>query len=151
SKNDHAPSLSAYSVAMTLQKLQRLVQPFRQQIIDPKQRLAGPRRSRTLFATLFPPEARKAIADAQRLLISPDGPLWEVPFAALVTNRSWPPHYLSEDKPIIYTLSLSLFAQSRNDPPALAKGTPPIALVVGDPIFDRGTTPTTVVAFQPNG
>jgi CHAT domain-containing protein len=36
-----------------------------------------------LYQDLFPPAARPTLAAAQRLVLSPDGPLWDLPFAAL--------------------------------------------------------------------
>jgi CHAT domain-containing protein len=89
------------------------------------------------LAKLFPEGARKAIAAAERLLISPDGPLWEVPFAALVTNASGAPRYLGAGKAITYAPSLALFAQSRTEPRRLAPGEKLSAVVVGNPIFKR--------------
>src|SRR5262249_35743161 len=84
---------------------------------------------------------------AARLLIAPDGPLWEVPFAALVINTRGVPQYLGLDKAITYTPSLTLFAQARRDGPARAKRQKPTAVVVGNPIFDR--PPANIAAAAP--
>ncbi|MBI3950582.1 MAG: CHAT domain-containing protein [Acidobacteria bacterium] len=133
-------SLSAYTVAVTLKELRALVDRFRAQVTKPSRRTVGAMASRVLFATLFPGKARQAVESAERLLISPDGPLWEVSFAALVTNAIGPPHYLGADKAISYTQSLTLFAQSRNDAPQLTKGSQVYAVVVGHPAFHRQST-----------
>jgi CHAT domain-containing protein len=77
------------------------------------------------------------VLKSKRLLISPEGPLWQVPFAALVLNAQGPPRYLGAEKPITYTQSLTLFAQAHTDRPHLARGVKPVALVVGNPLFDR--------------
>lgn len=92
-------------------------------------------KSRRLFGVLFPAEARKEIVAASHLMISPDGPLWQLPFAALVMPGS---NYLGAAKPITYTQSLSLFAQTRHDARHLARGQKPVAVVLGDPVFVRG-------------
>jgi CHAT domain-containing protein len=81
------------------------------------------------------------VQEAGRLLISPDGPLWEVPFAALVTNAAGPPRYLGLEKPITYTQSLTLFAQSRRDQTRQTRGGAVSALVLGSPLFHRGPPP----------
>jgi CHAT domain-containing protein len=132
--------LSAYAVEIPLDQLQRLVDRFRVEVNTRSRRTARAMAGRLLFAKLFPTEARPLIDRAQRVLISPDGPLWDVPFAALVTNAVGPPHYLGADKPITYTQSLTLFAQARNDAPQLAQGGTAHALVVGHPVFDRTST-----------
>jgi CHAT domain-containing protein/tetratricopeptide (TPR) repeat protein len=153
-------SLSAHSIAATPDQLRDMVRGFREQVTDPDADNAGlVAASRALFDRLFPLKAQAILRNAHRLLISPDGPLWELPFAALITNRTGPPQYLGGEKAITYTPSLSLFAQSRMDRPRLGKqarqagggGAPwraapatgagprdrPVAVVVGDPIFER--------------
>src|SRR5262249_53060984 len=102
-----APALSAYTLPIARKALQARVDTFRQAATNPQTILAevaAP--SRSLFAQLFPEPARAAVAGAERLLISPDGPLWEVPFAALVTNAQGPPRYLGTDQAMTYTPSL---------------------------------------------
>jgi hypothetical protein len=129
--------LSAYTLAMSNKELRRLVAQLRLQVVSPSRRSAGTMAGRSLFAELFPAKARREIAGAERLLISPDGPLWEVPFAALVTNASGAPHYLGASKAITYTPSLGLFAQSRSEPRRVTHGDKLSAVVVGHPIFNR--------------
>jgi CHAT domain-containing protein/tetratricopeptide (TPR) repeat protein len=95
--------------------------------------------SRALFEQLFPAEARQSITRAGRLLLSPDGPLWELPFAALVTNQEGVPRYLGLEKPLAYTPALFLFARARQQRPvaqeSVGRGDSPVALVVGNPLF----------------
>jgi len=97
--------------------------------------------SRALFDELFPPEARAAIEAAERVIVSPDGPLWELPFAALVTTASGEPAWLGLEKRLSYTPSLTVLAQERERPPASGAITRN-ALVVGDPVFVRAAKPT---------
>jgi CHAT domain-containing protein len=129
--------LSAYTVPMSNKKLRLLIEQLRLQVVSPSRRTTGTTAGRSMFAELFPAKARKEIAGAERLLISPDGTLWEVPFAALVTNASGAPHYLGAVKAITYTPSLALFAQSRSETRRLAQGGNLSAVVVGHPVFSR--------------
>ena len=62
-----------------------------------------------LYADLVRP-AESALAGADRLLISPDGPLHLLPFAALVRSRE-PLQFLAEWKPLTLTASASVFAE----------------------------------------
>src|SRR5262249_42655865 len=73
--------LSAYTLTVHQKDLQKLVERFRREVTTRSRGRIKTEASRDLFATLFPGEARAAITDAPRLLISPDGPLWEAPFA----------------------------------------------------------------------
>jgi len=107
--------------------------------------------SRWLFTLLFPGRAGDIVLKAKRLLISPDGPLWGLPFAALVVNDKGPPEYLGDRVAISYTQSFRTFQQSRTDPPRLAPGEPPLALVVGNPLFDRERAPTPTASVPERG
>src|SRR5207247_202837 len=150
SSRGEKPALSVYTLPLPLEELRTLTLTLRSQVTDPEVEVAeAVAASRALCARLFPAEAQKALLGAKRLLISPDGPLWEVPFAALVTNAQGAPRYLGEQTAITYTPSLTLFAQSRLHPrPRRAGGGKPTALVVGDPLFDRDPTRVAVASTE---
>jgi CHAT domain-containing protein/Tfp pilus assembly protein PilF len=86
---------------------------------------------RALYQTLIPPEARDAVQKAHRLIISPEGLLWRVPWAALVMNSESDPAYLGLTKPLTLTPSLAIYARTQREPRALKPGSRPKALVVG--------------------
>ncbi|HEV7745239.1 MAG TPA: CHAT domain-containing protein [Pyrinomonadaceae bacterium] len=103
----------------------------------------------TLFKYLFPGRIRTLALGAEHLVISPDSVLWNLPFAALVTGRNanQEPQYLGLLKPITYAQSLSLYLSASQETPNLKPGQKPVALVIGDPLFDlreaaTGTTNT---------
>lgn len=88
---------------------------------------------RQLFRRLFPGAAGTAVSQASRLLLSPDAMLWDVPFAALVTNPAGKPAYLGE-VPLRYTQSLTLLRELQSPPPART-GAGLNALIAGNPRF----------------
>lgn len=92
----------------------------------------------TLFKYLFPGRIRTLALGAERLVISPDSVLWNMPFAALVSGRNanQEPQYLGLLKPITYAQSLSLYLRASQESPNLKPGQKPVALVIGDPLFD---------------
>jgi tetratricopeptide (TPR) repeat protein len=94
---------------------------------------------RELFDALFPGEIGKLVCRSKRLVLSPDGPLWQLPFAALVTvvDSNGNPRYLAERVALTYSPSLALYTQLRREAPQLKKGQRPEVLAVGDPDFDR--------------
>jgi CHAT domain-containing protein len=135
-------ALAVYTLPVKAEALEMNVAQLRWQLTSPRpNRASTTRASRALFATLFPPAARPTILRAKRLLIAPDGPLWQVSFAALVTNAQGPPRYLGATTPISLTPSLTLFAQVRRSPPHHTPGVSPTALVVGNPQFERRPAP----------
>jgi CHAT domain-containing protein/Tfp pilus assembly protein PilF len=127
--------LSAYRLKIRRKELRIMVNGLRQTIARPDDIELATQAGRNLFAKLFPPEARPILDSAARIIVSPDGPLWEVPFSALVTNTEGTPVYLGAQKGITYTQSLTLFAQSRHDAPRIAAGHKTTALVIGNPFF----------------
>jgi CHAT domain-containing protein/tetratricopeptide (TPR) repeat protein len=144
-----APAVSVQKIALTSEELRNRVIALRQQITDPKADAAATvRASRSLFAALFPPPVRREVQRAPRLLVSPDGPLWELPFAALITNAAGAPRYLGQEKPITSTPSLTLFAQCRGERRRQTPAGTPRGLVVGNPLFERGRTQ---LASSPTG
>jgi CHAT domain-containing protein len=59
---------------------------------------------RSMSDLLLPSDARKAILNKRRLLICPDGPLWNVPFQALLTEEG---RFLLEKYEVTYACSAS--------------------------------------------
>jgi CHAT domain-containing protein len=70
-------------------------------------------RARHLYRLLVRP-AETRIAGAQRILVSPDGPLRTLPFAALMRGN----HYLVEWKPVHSVLSAAVYAELKRSRPA---------------------------------
>ena len=91
--------------------------------------------ARRLYTLLVAP-AGPAVERAQRLLISPDGPLHTLPFAALVRPgppAAGPPPYLADWKPLHTVLSATLFAELRRRRPAHPETGP--VVVFADPLY----------------
>jgi CHAT domain-containing protein/Tfp pilus assembly protein PilF len=83
-----------------------------------------------LYAELLQP-AGSALDDAQRILISPDGALHLLPFAALVRQRE-PVRFLAEWKPLPTVASASVYAEIKKTRRAAADREPRLA-AFGDP------------------
>jgi CHAT domain-containing protein/Tfp pilus assembly protein PilF len=104
--------------------------------------------SRALSQVLFSPEAREAIRHARRIVFSPDGPLWDLPFAALsLQEAAAGASYLGLAKPLTYSPSLALHTaglrQMERQP--APRGKLP-ALVLGNPALRRESRPGTQAA-----
>ena len=84
-----------------------------------------------LYADLVKP-AEGALQDAERILISPDGALHLLPFAALVRQRQ-PLAFLAEWKPLPTVASASVYAEIKKTRRAAADPLPRLA-AFGDPL-----------------
>jgi CHAT domain-containing protein len=98
------------------------------------------RAARELFSLLFPGEAASTVLKAKRLIISPDGPLWDVPFALLAPDGDSSPTYLGNDRPISFAQSLTLYAEGISNRKTGISSARPVALIVGDPDFGQGSS-----------
>jgi CHAT domain-containing protein len=87
--------------------------------------------ARRLFRSLFPEHVRAKLLEAERIILSPDGPLWSLPFAALVINEGSEPQWLGLVRPLTYAPSLHVLALQRHLP---ARRSGPV-VIVGDPAF----------------
>jgi CHAT domain-containing protein/tetratricopeptide (TPR) repeat protein len=86
--------------------------------------------SARLYADLFAP-AEPLLSDARRVLISPDGPLHMVSFAALSRPDAT---FLGEWRPLHTTISATVYAQIRSTPAASRRG-PGTLVAFGDPRY----------------
>ena len=97
-----------------------------------------------LYELLIPNDVRGAISDAKTLYIVPSGPLYGLPFEALVSRMDGETiRYLVEDYPIAYLSSASLLktlreAQARKT----TKARFPL-LAFANPVYGRSETPGT--------
>ncbi len=108
------PGLSVFRVPAGEKTLREEVGRFRNLLRRPgSDRAALRTRARRLYNLLVRP-ASGQIARAQRVLISSDGPLHTLPFAALMRGN----HYLVEWKPIHSALSATVYAQLKQAHPA---------------------------------
>ena len=88
--------------------------------------------ARGLCETLLGP-LRRDLPSYDRLLVVPDGPLWELPFQALECR---PGRYLLEDRAVAYAPSLTALREmSRRE--ARSRATQEL-LALGDPLLDDG-------------
>lgn len=127
--------LSVFPVAAGAKALRQAVESFRLLLQDPGSDEAEIRSAaRRLYDVLVrPAEAR--VAGARRLLVSPDGPLHTLAFAALRQGD----RYLVEQKPIHHVLSATVYAElARSRRPAGAPGGQRLA-AFGDPVYAPGT------------
>ena len=127
------PGLSFYPLAIGREDLRGEVEAFRSLLDRPHTDLTAlKQRGQRLYNLLLRP-ARPVLAKADRWLISPDGPLHSLPFAALVSGG----HYLAESKPIHIAASAAVYQEIR-----AARMKPSAAtmelLAVGDPLYPRG-------------
>ena len=126
-----ASNLSVFPVALGAQELRKEVESFRLLLKDPGSDDAEiKKRSRRLYDLLVRP-AEERIAGAQRLLVSPDGPLHTLAFAALMKGD----RYLVERKPIHNVLSATVYAELARSRRPANPGEEQRLAAFGDPVY----------------
>jgi CHAT domain-containing protein len=132
---DSSHPIQAEEIQLGENALRHRVEALRQEIVA---RRAEPGSvvtlSRELCRLILPPAARQAIDRSDRVVLCPDGPLWDLPFAALVMNAVGDLRWLGLEKPLSCAQSLATFQADRERTPA-ANGPWQGALVVGDPDY----------------
>ena len=127
--------LAVFRIGIGAKRLREEVESFRLLVKDPGSDPAELQtRARRLYRLLVrPAEAR--IARAQRILLSPHGPLHTLPFAALVRGDG----YLIEWKPIHSVLSATVYGElAKLRPPRRAPGEERL-VAFGDPLYPAPT------------
>jgi CHAT domain-containing protein len=125
------PAQAVYRLDLDSAELVRLARDLRARLAGRDLEFGG--QAARLYRALLSP-ARDALSRARRVVIVPDGPLWELPFQAL---RPPGGRFLVEDVAVSYVPSLSVLrdmrahqrARGRPEGALLALGTPELAQV----------------------
>jgi CHAT domain-containing protein/Tfp pilus assembly protein PilF len=140
-----SPRLTVHALPVGGDELRRRVSDLRRIIerrgTTDQLKQARLEQSAQLFDLLVAPAARQVNA-AERVLISPDGPLHSLPFAALTrrppasAGASRPAQYFVEWKPIHTVVSATVYAELRRAPSAASRTMTLVAF--GDPAYPTG-------------
>ena len=134
--------LSIVPIAIGAKALREEVEGFRDLLGRPgSKRAALVARARHLYDLLVRP-ARERLETAQRILISPDGPLHTLPFATLMRGD----RYLVEWKPIHFVISATVYAELTRPRPAPPATSTEALAAFGDPVYPP---PSPAVAADP--
>ena len=127
------PGLSVFRIAAGEKALRKEVEGFRNLLRSPgSNRAALQARARRLYNLLVLP-AEERITGARRILVSSDGPLHTLPFAALMRGG----HYLVERKPIHSVLSATIYVELKRSRPAHRDLREERPSVFGAPLYPR--------------
>jgi CHAT domain-containing protein/tetratricopeptide (TPR) repeat protein len=97
------PVMQAYPITQEREELAERVDDFREACASPKRDYR--RKARELYALLLAPAAKQLTAK-KRLIVCPDGPLWGLPFQALLTSKgAAAPTFLAERYEVNYGYS----------------------------------------------
>ncbi len=137
-----SPEVGLFRLAIGRDRAAQEVAVFRGLILDGR-RDAGATaavlaQAARLYDLLLAP-AEAAFGPARRLLVSPDGPLHALPFAALARAGD-PPRFLVEDRPIHLVLSATLYAELRRGR-ASAPRSDGRLVAFGDPLYGAASAP----------
>jgi len=123
--------LEVFPIALGDAALRKEVESFRLLLKRPGSgRAAVEGQARLLYDLLVRP-GEERISRAQRVLLSPDGPLHTLPFAALMNGD----RYLVEWKPIHFVLSATVYAELARSRPAHRRPGEERLVVFGDPVY----------------
>lgn len=137
------PAWEVFTLPVGRSDLEKSIRSFRKILIDDRNaRSVQLARGKALYDLLLRP-AEAYVGRSRRLLVSPDGPLHVLPFAALVRDG----RYLIESKPLHFTLSSTVYA-TLEARPAADRSRNRIA-AFGDPIYPRASARPTSQLSDP--
>ncbi|HYO12122.1 MAG TPA: CHAT domain-containing protein [Thermoanaerobaculia bacterium] len=123
--------LSVFQIDIGAKGLREEVESFRRLLKNPESdREALRDKARRLYDLLVRPAERR-IDRAKRILVSPDGPLHTLPFAALRRGN----RYLVEHKPVHSVLSATVYAEMTRSRPARRDSGGGRLAAFGDPVY----------------
>ncbi len=139
------PGFSFHPLPAGREALNKEIEAFRSLVDRPHTDLSVLKESgRHLYDLLIRP-AEQMLGKADRWLISPDGPLHSLPFAALVSGN----HYLAESKPIHIAASAAVYKELKAARSKEASAPATELLAVGDPLYPAGVETHSETAADP--
>lgn len=126
-KDKAKPNLQIFSIETGREELTKTVSAFREKLAKRDVRFGDG--AKKIYNLLLAPVA-KQITGKNRLIISPDAALWELPFQALVDNQN---KYVVETAAVSYAPSLSVLTEIVNR--RSAQPTESTLLAFGNPAF----------------
>jgi CHAT domain-containing protein/predicted negative regulator of RcsB-dependent stress response len=128
-----APNLKTYELKITEDELKRLTEDFRGRLAS--HNLLFRNQAMRLYDLLIKP-AQAQLQGKTKLVIVPDGVLWELPFQALQPQAE---RYLIEDASLFYVPSLAVFDAMNKERNAVAReAQSPVLLAFGNPALGLG-------------
>jgi CHAT domain-containing protein len=132
-----SPRLKSYPINIAGEKLKKKAELFREQL--GRRDLAFRELSHALYRLLLLP-ASEELAGKNVLVIVPDGPLWNLPFQALLQDNN---HYLLEDCAVSYAPSLTVLREMmrvrQKDQPTSPERQTATLLAMADPVLGKET------------
>ena len=144
-ENQGSPLLKVYTIQIKRRELGQQAEAFRKEL--GQRDLTFRRVSHELFDLLLRP-AQPQLAGRNALIIVPDGPLWNLPFQAVLQDNS---RYLLEDYAVAYAPSLTVLhemmrSHHRNEPKSVAPSS--TLLAMADPVLGKETLTRTAVTYR---
>lgn len=139
--NASSVDVKIYKIPITKEELARRTEDFRQAIAA---RGAYEKSARELYELLVAPAA-KDLAGKTKIVVVPDGALWNLPFQALQTKTN---RFLLEDYVLSYAPSLTALREMRKiaDKKRAVSKTEKTLFAFGNPTFDVPENETAAVA-----
>jgi CHAT domain-containing protein len=132
--------LKAYTLPVKGTELARRIDTFRQQLAA---RDLGFRATATKLSDLLLKPAQAQLKGKTRLVIVPDGQLWELPFQALLTGAK---RYLIEDATLSYAPSLTVLREMMKR--QSSQSAAPTLLALGNPALGKETVERATFALR---